>query len=309
MKKQSIIISILALSLLISFTSCNQRSKELEAANQRMKVEQTTRDSLLQEFMSAYDAIETNLDEITTAEEVIWSEGNNDPELQKDRKTKVIDQITAINGLLDENKRIMADLERRAEEADGGLSEYRRSIRRLQLKVKEREDMIAQLKTDLEEADYQVAELNRRVDTLNVQQTRLVATQDQQVARLTAQTEILSEQTLKLDAQTDALNEAFVAMGTAKELREKSIIDKEGGFLGMGRKVVFNPSAESNTFQAIDVTETQAFALDAKKAKLVTNHPAGTYTFKEADGRVAELQITDPASFWETSKYLVVVLN
>lgn len=309
MKHSRTIISALALVAVLGFTSCNQRAKDLEAANLQMKTEQNTRDSLLNEFMTAYDAIETNLDEIAQREELIFTDNTDDFELQKDRKTSVIDQITAINSLLDENKQIMADLERRAEEADAGLGEYRRSIRRLQLKVKEREEMIASLKTELEEADYQVAELNRRADTLQFVQTNLVAQQENHTARLMAQTEVLGTQDLTITTQTTALNKAYVVMGTAKELREKEIIDKQGGFLGIGAKHKFNPSATEQSFLSIDVTEIQEFPLDVKKAKIVTNHPEGTYAFTETDGRVAELKITDPTSFWETSKFLVVVLN
>ena len=41
----------------------------------------------------------------------------------------------------------------------------------------------------------------------------------------------------------------------------------------------------------------------AKKAKLATNHPAGSYRLEGAD----KLVITDPNAFWSLSKYLVII--
>jgi hypothetical protein len=44
----------------------------------------------------------------------------------------------------------------------------------------------------------------------------------------------------------------------------------------------------------------------SRDAKLLTNHPAGTYTLDREANKQYVLRITNPQQFWGTSKYLVV---
>ena len=44
----------------------------------------------------------------------------------------------------------------------------------------------------------------------------------------------------------------------------------------------------------------------SRDAKLLTNHPAGTYNLLRDANKQYVLRITDPQRFWSTSKYLVV---
>ena len=44
-------------------------------------------------------------------------------------------------------------------------------------------------------------------------------------------------------------------------------------------------------------------------AKLLTNHPEGTYELQKDNEGYLTLVITNPDSFWSLSRYLVVELN
>lgn len=46
-------------------------------------------------------------------------------------------------------------------------------------------------------------------------------------------------------------------------------------------------------------------AMDAQKAKVLTNHPASSYRIIDRDGKKV-LHITSPADFWSLTNYLVV---
>ena len=60
---------------------------------------------------------------------------------------------------------------------------------------------------------------------------------------------------------------------------------------------------------AIDIRKVTEIPLFAKKAKLKTNHPDGTYEFvKDEDGNLT-FKITNPKEFWSISKFLVIEVN
>jgi hypothetical protein len=46
--------------------------------------------------------------------------------------------------------------------------------------------------------------------------------------------------------------------------------------------------------------------LMSRDARILTNHPSGTYTLERDANKQYVLRITNPQSFWSTSKYLVV---
>jgi len=111
---------------------------------------------------------------------------------------------------------------------------------------------------------------------------------------------------LATDQQSE-LNMAWYCVGTAKELRENGVLTKEGGVIGIGKVDKLNTAAlNKDWFKRVDVTETTEIPIMAKKAKLVTTHPAGSYAM---EGNVDKLKITDATAFWSMSKYLVIVAD
>ena len=59
-------------------------------------------------------------------------------------------------------------------------------------------------------------------------------------------------------------------------------------------------------FISIDIREVKEIPLFAKKAKLRSNHPEGSYEFiEDEDGNLA-LIIKDENTFWSLGKYLVI---
>ena len=69
---------------------------------------------------------------------------------------------------------------------------------------------------------------------------------------------------------------------------------------------VLQGSFNKNYFTKIDIRETRELKLYSKNAKILTSHPTSSYSLtKDASGQYV-LRISDPATFWSTSKYLVV---
>ena len=102
-------------------------------------------------------------------------------------------------------------------------------------------------------------------------------------------------------AQDKELHTAYYVFGTKKELREQRILQRGD--------VLKSNDFNKDYFTRIDLRVTKTIRLYSKSAKLVTNHPAGSYSLeKDAQGQYT-LRITDPQTFWSVSKYLVITVK
>ena len=59
-------------------------------------------------------------------------------------------------------------------------------------------------------------------------------------------------------------------------------------------------------FTKIDIRLDKEIKLYSKSAKLLTSHPASSYTLEQDANKQYTLRINDPETFWAASKYLVV---
>ena len=74
---------------------------------------------------------------------------------------------------------------------------------------------------------------------------------------------------------------------------------------GLFKAAKVSYQAETETFVKIDSRAITEINTNAKKAKVMSVHPEGTYEFVENDGEMI-LNITNPDKFWQQTKYLVI---
>lgn len=271
--------------------------KQLESENVELTEDRARQDSLLNEFLRSFNEIEENLAAVREKEDLIALQ-SGDNELRADQKDRIVQDIQAINELLGKNREKIAELEKKLSGSNWRLSEVRKTMARLKEEMAVKDSSIVTLKEALVSKDFAIGELNSRVDSFRVEYAS-------QNARLVSQSEQLESQAELIEAQTKALNTAYIVVGSKNELMEKGVLDKKGIF---GKPDLKNDLAEG-AFEQIDITETFTIPVNAKKAKVLSSHPASSYVLNESDDEVATLEITDPAKFWETSRYLVIVQN
>jgi hypothetical protein len=144
--------------------------------------------------------------------------------------------------------------------------------------------------------------MNVRLVALNTQVEKLNTD-------LTASTTESESRGKTIEEQTTKLHTAYYTTGTWKELKEKQVLTKEGGVLGLGRAKVLKEDFNNKAFTSVDITKVQSIPLQSTGAQLVTNHPSDSYTIEIKGDQVSDLRILDPEKFWATSKYLVVVVD
>lgn len=286
MKKFLLIIPIVVL-----FTACHDYKADidkLEREKSELLAAASYKDSTITSFINEVNEIESNLATIETKQSNIAMTSANS-ELKGSQVNRIKENIAAINALMEENKEKIASLNKKLKSSGAKSAAF--------------EKMLASLNAQLADKDRELVGLNEKLAGLNVQVEQLTT----DVGTLTT---LKEENTRTIEDQTKKLHTAYFTMGTSKELREKQVVSKEGGFLGIGRTDVMKENFNNEAFQTIDITQTQTIPIEAKDAKLLTVHPSDSYTLQhEGKDVVSSLVITDPDKFWKTSKYLVVVVD
>lgn len=286
------LLFILATVLVVS---CQQKKLDrMQEVQDSLQQVATTKDSAITDFIGTMNQIQANLDSIKKLEEIVDIESQSNSEPQSTTRQKVLRDIAMINELLKINRELIASQQKKMD-----FSSH---------KMKEMQQMLNMMSTQMETKDAEIVALQEELQRLQLNITDL--NQDLMAAqeRTAEQARLLEEKTTTIDQQTSAMNTAYYVFGTAKELVENGIVEKEGGFLGIGRSLRFRKDFNPDLFTKVNIRAVDEINLNSKKAKVVTTHPADSYELI-GDELVEKLVITNPDRFWETNRYLVIVVN
>ncbi|MRR21385.1 hypothetical protein EG830_00175 [bacterium] len=274
----------------VSWSLYNRQEKEqlamMEGERNSFSDQLMTRDSTINEWLETFTQIENDLNLIKQKENIITVSSASGVEFTRERKDQILQDIKSINNLLDENRKKLASLNAQLRNSGREIKGLNEMIASLETRITEREGEIAALKTTVSEKDSEIGNLNLLASDLQT---------------------TVTEQSETISIQTSELNKAYLASGTFKDLKEMGIVSKEGGFLGLGRTESIMEDFTDSLFSQIDITEMKMIPVNSKGAKLITEHPAGSYELiRETDDKIAYIEIKDPEQFWKISKYAVV---
>ena len=281
--------TIIILSLTLYFSACKDYKPEMEQAlmeRDSILMVNEAKDSSLNEFIETLNVIELNLDSITQAQNAISMETNNNVEFSQDIRDRISINIAIIGDLLKQNQDKIAELSEKLRKSNLNLAALRRQLDRVKSDVELKNIEIAELNQQLVDQKIIIEGLVQSVDSLNTQNVNK---------------EKLISESIK------QINTAYYIIGTYKELKEKNIISAEGGFLGIGKEKILKQDFNTDAFVKIDITKVTEFVLNDKEVKVITNHATESYSFNKDGDTIESLKITNPTSFWKTSKYLVII--
>lgn len=280
-------------SALLLLTSCKQESTEIVRANPE-------RDSLIllsneheesiNQFIASFNEIERNLDSVAVKQNIIYL--NSDKvgrELKPGQKERIIEEIKAINQLMEENIEKIEGLKKKLVRANKKNNHLAETIEFLTNQLAQKNDELMLLNERLSAMDTQIAQLKSNVDTLTQQNNSKSAT---------------------ISDNLNALHTAYYVIGKTKELQEAKLINKAGGLLGIGRTPKLSENFDKDKFTKIDYTQTSSIPVNSDGVKIITTHPADSYTLdKDTKNKnlVKNIVITNAEKFWSASKYLVII--
>ena len=289
MKKSAI---ALCGGLLLFMGACNNGYKE-KAEQDSIRIAELTSNyeeaaTFNDSLMLLMGDIYNGLDSINMQEGLLYNNGSGE---RGDRRAEVRSNLSAIKARLAKNHELLNQMEKKLRDSGNKNAVLAQTIEQMQARLDQQDSRIVVLENQLAKANDSIVNLNAQV-----------AAKEEQVQVQTEAKEAAMSAYNEADAQ---LNTVYFAMGTNKELKQNGLLEKK--FLGQTK--VLKGDVNEAYFTKADKRTLTTIPTGAKKIKLWTNMPAGSYEeVKNADNTVT-LKITNPNEFWMYTPYLVIQLD
>lgn len=288
MKKSLFIIGLFVITTLFSCKNdAEQKAREQKIHDsfaQLMSAKDTELEGLFQELNN----IDSSLTQVTNTYSSVSKVANTSGEISKDTKANIKDKISIINNILAESKKKVANVNSKMKKDNKENAQLKAFVKNLEARIQEQEEQIQALTAELAKKNIQIENLTKNVDELNTR------------------TKQKDAQIMKIE---DEKNVAYFVVGTKKELIAKGLVDRKGGFIGLGKSEVFANNADFSNLTKIDIRNTQEIPLTGKKIKIITSHSTSSYSLEGNPKMPSSIRITNPEQFWRGNKCLVIMVD
>ncbi len=272
MKK--IILSIVTMAALLVGCQEGPKREQLASQNDSLQAVIASRDAALEEMLTTINRVEEGFRAINEAQGRINLDAVGS---EKSRNESIENDFAYINEVLLRNKQEIDNLKAQLGKNQGAYKQLKSMLDNLQAQFEKKSAELETMQAELSKRDIRIAELDKTVEQL-------------------AQTNEKSEQTIEI--QDAELNTVWYAIGTKRELKDENIL-KSGDVLRA-------TNANLGYFTKADLRELRTINTYARRAKLLTTHPEGSYKLERDANKQYVLTITDAIAFWSVSKYLVI---
>lgn len=281
MKKTTIVLATFMATLL----ACDNKTEQLQQQVNTLQSELTERNQQYTQLTEVISAISDGLDSISIQENAIRQ---LNPESPVSSKEQVKLKLSNLKNTVNEQRNRIAKLENDLTDNKAEGKKMRSIIVAFKKQLEEKETQIADLLKQLNESKLTVTELQGHVERL----ATLVSDQE----------ETIDVQSEELASQDRQMNEAYIKIGTKKELKAAGLL-QSGGLLKKSK--VDYSNMDRSLFQSVDIRTVNEIPIPAKNAKLLTPVPEGTYEMQE-NGTNSVLVIRDKSKFWSVSHFLII---
>ena len=281
MKKLLVVLA--CASVLISCGPSESERLQMNGRIDSLQALVNQRDSEIDELMGTFNEIQNGFEQINAAEGRVALYADNYEKNSKDLQ----ENMKFIQQTMEDNRKKIEELQARLKSSGINAAKLQAAVDKLTSQMKAKDKEIADLRTLLANKDIQIAELGDSLTSVVVKSEEIKKAKEEvdQIA----------------SKQDELLNTAWYVYGTAKELKEQNIL-KDG-------KVLSSTEFNKNYFTEIDVREDKVFPLYAKRAKLLTAHPEGSYEFAKDEEKLLTFRIVDADAFWSVSRYMVILVR
>jgi DNA repair exonuclease SbcCD ATPase subunit len=271
---------------LLLLTACGGKTdtSALEQTIDSLRQANQQQQNSLQEMTTFVTTMSDGMNAIAQQENMIFNNGGNEgTSLDKEQLKSHLE--TLANTLTEQRSKIKA-LSDSLKARGADLSKMQGLIDNLTRQLEEKDTQLQQLRAELEAKDIKIGELSTQVSDLSDNVSTLQ--------------EESSQKSQTIESQDKQLHTAWFVFGTKKELKAQHIIED-------GK--VLQSNFNQDYFTKIDIRVDKEIRLYSRSAKLLTAHPASSYTLTQDANKQYILRITNPQLFWSASKYLVVVVK
>ena len=273
---------------LTALAACKQKGpdpKDLALAHQRDSLNRiiAMKDTEITDMMSTMNDIVEGFQAINEAEDRLTLVRSDEGASSTER---IRENLQFIQQTMQQNRELINKLRNQLRQSSVKGDQLRRTLDNLTRELEEKDGQLKALQAELQAKNIQIDELTEQVSDLS--------------SNVSSLTEETTQKSKTIATQDKQLHSAWFVFGTKKELKEQHIIE-DGEVLRSN----FNQSY----FTKIDIRVDKEIKLYSRSAKMLTAHPASTYTLTQDANKQYVLRITDPQQFWSTSKYLVILVK
>ena len=302
MKQTIRIAAVLLLAVAVSLgwgliTSSEKNEKEklsLLEKNQKLAQAIDQKEADINDILYMFTDVEDQIRQIVEKENLVY--GHNLEGTNPTRQERMVQELEMIDELVIRSKATISSLEEKVKAANFKTNVFKNQVSKLNAVIKEREGTIASLKETIlakdESIEFMTVQVDSLIESASMQAINLQA-KDIQIQTLTS--------------ENDALNKAYLAIGSFKELKDRGLVQRQGGFLWFGRTIDVIEDADHREFLEVDIRNVSHLPVKAANLDLLSEHPIDSYAIVPGDTEEMKvLEITDPDEFWKVSKYLVI---
>ena len=262
--------------------SCGPTKKELQANIDSLNVELAQVNSEMENVMGILNDVQEGFQQINEAENRVTAANTENAPANVKEQMKA--DVAFIQAKMKENRERIAELEARAAKGDKTAAALRKTIKNLKAELADKEAVIASLLADIDAKNARIQQLDIEVANLNADKNALTA-------KNAANEQVIA-------GQDKAMNTAWYVIAKRKALKEQNIL-KLGDVMEQADVVM-------EDFIEIDIRNVAEIPVGAKKARLLSAHPEGSYEIVKGADEMAVVKILDVQAFWSVTRYLVV---
>jgi hypothetical protein len=261
----------------------NKTREELADEVRRLSVTASEKDSLFNEVVETTKFISEVYTELSSLSGELNTRGIE--QKSPDYRQEITKKIQLLS------KR-MQDNEKRLKESQSRIQELKKSNTKFANQIASYEQVISDLNTIIQNQKEEIVVLNGKVSELSGK-----------VVALTEEKAVLNDQ---VNTLTEETNTCYYVVGTANFLEGNKIMERKGTFIGLAGKRVPAETLNASAFTAINITRQTEISLPGTLNEVVSSH--NTQYMKVSDDK-KKITITDPKKFWQSSRYLIVVID
>lgn len=283
--------------------ACDRSRPELEQRIAELQSVSAQKDSLIQEVMSTTQFVGdltadlAAVKALNAGRPVPTQAGELEGKTPAQMRAAVRERVRDLASRLEQSESRLASSRARVQSLSGANADMQR-----QLAVYD--STINSLRLVIESQKTEIAALSEQVLGLQQANVVLAAVRD----TLTVQRDQL---TSTVETMTLESNKAYYIVGTEKDLIDRGIITKRGGFLGLGKTLVPAATLREHDFTEIDRMRdsTIAFPKADKNYQIVTPQDVEYLEVKPSKNNELRtgLKVKAPEQFWSASKFLIIV--
>jgi predicted RNase H-like nuclease (RuvC/YqgF family) len=241
--------------------------------------------SELNDMVSFVDALTEGLDAISVQEQQLF---DGSLEKKANSREEMLKRLETFSQTLSSQRNRIKNLTDSLQARGAKIGKLQSLVTLLNQQIDEKDKMISDLRTQLNNKDVDIAKLKDHVGQLTKA--------NQEFA------EYVEGQMKAEQEKTERDNAVYVVVGSSDVLKQAGITSG-GGFLSK-KKVSKDMSTEY--FTKKDMRNFTQLEIPSAKPKIISNMPKKSYKIEKTGKDVSVLTITDPATFWSQTRYLVV---